>query len=46
VFVFGLTTLSSAIFDSLNEIADNPVSIFTVLGETVPGAGSFFMACA
>mmetsp|Transcript_20394 Transcript_20394/g.52998 ORF Transcript_20394/g.52998 Transcript_20394/m.52998 type:complete len:803 (+) Transcript_20394:300-2708(+) len=44
VFVFFLTMLASAIFDSLNEVIDKPAAIFTILGGTVPGAGDFFIA--
>lgn len=44
VFVFFLTTLASAIFSSLNDITNQPLSIFSLLGETVPGAGTFFLS--
>eukprot|EP00037_Helgoeca_nana_P019930 m.196447 g.196447 ORF g.196447 m.196447 type:complete len:220 (+) comp25056_c0_seq13:1453-2112(+) len=44
VFVFFLTMLSSAIFASLDVVLADPTQIFSILGETVPGAGNFFIA--
>lgn len=44
IFVFFLTTLSAAIFSSLNDIANEPLTIFKLLGETVPDAGGFFLS--
>jgi hypothetical protein len=37
VFVFFLTTLAAAIFDSIKQIVENPLSIFTLLGDSVSG---------
>eukprot|EP00038_Savillea_parva_P022804 m.38680 g.38680 ORF g.38680 m.38680 type:complete len:810 (+) comp5690_c0_seq2:75-2504(+) len=44
VFVFFLTMLASAIFDALDTVLADPTKIFSILGETVPGAGNFFIA--
>ena len=39
-----MSRLSSAFFQKGEEIIENPQNIFSLLGESVPGAGNFFIA--
>ena len=44
MYVFFFTMLSSALFSKGQEIANDPQKLFSLLGESVPGAGNFFIA--